>query len=157
MKKIDWRAILVGVGAALFLSSISGCGGLTIDFGVDSGGGYGYQYDYGYRDYGYSSRYPYRILNCSRFLLGSEERTACDDGRRRRENDYQNTVYHSSREHAYQRGINGFPDSHRSYCGGYSSLPMRESCENGYRSGYGTGRHYYLEGIRNRSRRGYWP
>lgn len=146
---VDWRAILFRVGAALLLSLTSGCIRGTFDFGVDSGG---------YPNYGYGSGYPYRILNCSNFPLGSEERTVCDEGRRRRESDYMGTVYHNAREHGYQRGINGFRDDHRSYCRSYSSLPLRESCENGYRSGYSPGRHYYLEGIRNRSRRGYfWP
>ncbi|KKU06117.1 MAG: hypothetical protein UX07_C0007G0024 [Parcubacteria group bacterium GW2011_GWA2_45_30] len=166
--KIEWLASLAAAGLTLLLRlaiwvvaglallfSLTGCIRGSFDFGIDSGG-YGYQYDYGYRDYGYSSRYTYRI-NCSRFPLGSEERMACDEGKRRRESDYQNTVYHQAREHGYQRGINGFLDTHRSYCRSYSSLPLRESCENGYRSGYGTGWHYYLEGIRNRSRRGYWP
>lgn len=151
MKKIRWRYVLAGVGLAIFLSLTIGCG-VVLDFGIDSSGGYGYEYDnYGYYDY----RYPYR-LSCSRFFLGSEERRACEDGRRMRERDWQNSVYHNAREHGYQRGINGFPDGHVRYCRGYYSLAVREFCENGYRGGYGTGHNYYLEGLRNRSRRGYW-
>lgn len=140
--------VLAAVAALLL--SLQGCILLQADFGIDRG--YDYGYDYGYASYPYS----YRTLNCSLFPQGSEERMACDEGRRRRESDYQNSAYHNAREHGYQRGINGFPDRHQRYCRSYSSLPVRESCESGYRSGYEIGHHYYLEGLRERARRGYW-